>query len=274
MGLVAGMTGDGINDAPALKLADVGFAMGSGTEVAKEAGDIVILDDNFSSIGKAILYGRTIFKSIRKFIVFQLTMNLCAVGVSLIGPFIGIDTPVTVIQMLWINIIMDTLAGLAFAGEPLPEYMHEKPKRREEPVINKYMMNQIVCTGLFTVVLCVLFLRLDFFKEVFGYDQNPIYFLTAFFALFIFSGVFNSFNARTHRLNLFSHLLKNPSFVIIMAAVMAVQILLIYYGGTLFRTAALTFEELRAVLWIAFLVIPADLARKLMIRMNHRKGTL
>lgn len=275
MGLVAGMTGDGINDAPALKLADVGFAMGSGTEVAKEAGDIVILDDNFSSIGKAILYGRTIFKSIRKFIVFQLTMNLCAVGVSLIGPFIGIDTPVTVIQMLWINIIMDTLAGLAFAGEPpLPEYMHEKPKRREEPVINKYMMNQIVCTGLFTVILCILFLKLDFFKDAFRYDQNPIYFLTAFFALFIFSGVFNSFNARTHRLNLFSHLLKNPSFVLIMAAVMAIQILLIYYGGSLFRTTALTFEELRAVLWIAFLVIPADLARKIILRMNHRKGTL
>lgn len=117
-GLVVGMTGDGINDAAALKRADVGFAMGSGTEVAKEAGDIVVLDDNFASIARAIRYGRTIFRSIRKFVTFQLTMNLGAVGVSLIAPFIGTDTPVTVIQMLWINIIMDTLAGLAFAGEP------------------------------------------------------------------------------------------------------------------------------------------------------------
>ena len=113
--LVVGMTGDGVNDAIALKQADIGFSMGSGTEVAKEASDIVILDDNILSIEKAILYGRTIFKSIRKFIIFQLTINLCAVTVSIIGPFIGIQTPVTVIQMLWINMVMDTLAGLAFS---------------------------------------------------------------------------------------------------------------------------------------------------------------
>ena len=131
LGLVVGMTGDGVNDAPALKTSDVGFSMGSGTEVAKEASDIVILDDNFLSITKSILYGRTIFKSIRKFIIFQLTVNLCAVGISIIGPFIGIDTPITVIQMLWINMVMDTLAALAFAGEPpLKEYMEEPPKKK------------------------------------------------------------------------------------------------------------------------------------------------
>ncbi len=275
MGLVTGMTGDGINDAPALKLADVGFAMGSGTEVAKEAGDIVILDDNIASISRAVLYGRTIFKSIRKFIVFQLTMNLCAVGVSVIGPFIGIDTPVTVIQMLWINIIMDTLAGLAFAGEPpLAEYMRETPKRRDEPVLNRYMLHQIVCMGLFTVVLCLLFLKLPMIRDSFRYDLNPIYFQTAFFALFVFTGVFNSFNARTHRLNLLAHLRGNPLFALIMVMVAVVQLLLIYFGGSLFRTAGLTSGELRTVLMIAFWVIPADLLRKLVLRLFRRKGSI
>ena len=275
MGLVAGMTGDGINDAPALKRADVGFAMGSGTEVAKEAGDIVILDDNIASIARAILYGRTIFKSIRKFIIFQLTMNLCAVGVSIIGPFIGIDTPVTVIQMLWINIIMDTLAGLAFAGEPpLEEYMAEPPKKRDEPVLNRYMLSQIVCMGLFTIGLCVVFLKAPIFKTWFRYAGDPIYLMTAFFALFIFSGIFNSFNARTHRINLCSHLFGNLSFVGIMTAVALVQLLLIYFGGSLFRTAGLQLWELRRVMALAFLVVPADMIRKLVMRLFGRKGTL
>ncbi|MGI6264196.1 MAG: calcium-translocating P-type ATPase, PMCA-type [Acutalibacteraceae bacterium] len=272
-GLVAGMTGDGINDAPALKKADVGFAMGSGTEVAKEAGDIVILNDRFDSIGKAILYGRTIFKSIRKFVIFQLTMNLCAVGVSVIGPFIGVDTPVTVMQMLWINIIMDTLAGLAFAGEPpLPEYMREPPKRRDEPVLNRYMLHQILWMGLYTVALCVAFLKLPIFKGLFRFGVAPVYFFTAFFALFIFTGIFNSFNARTHRLQIWAHLSGNRAFLLIMAAVTGVQLLLIYQGGALFRTAGLTAGELQRVLLLALTVIPADAIRKLTLRLTGHTG--
>nr|WP_243108404.1 calcium-translocating P-type ATPase, PMCA-type [Maliibacterium massiliense] len=275
MGLVAGMTGDGINDAPALKRADVGFAMGSGTEVAKEAGDIVILDDNFASIARAILYGRTIFKSIRKFIIFQLTMNFCAVAISIIGPFIGVDTPVTVVQMLWINIIMDTLAGLAFAGEPpLPQYMQEKPKRRSEPVFNKYMLNQIVWMGTFTVLLLIAFLKLPGLQHVFHFNQDPVYFMTAFFALFVFAGVFNGFNARTTRINPMAHLRENPMFILIMIAVCAVQILLIYFGGTLFRTAGLALHELLAVLLLSLLVIPVDMLRKFFLRIIGIKGNI
>lgn len=269
MNLVVGMTGDGINDAAALKKCDVGFAMGSGTDVAKEASDIVILDDNINSISMAILFGRTIFKNIRKFIIFQLTMNICAMSLSIIGPFIGISTPVTVMQMLWINMIMDTLAGLAFAyEEPLLSYMDEKPKSKNEPIINKYMYEEIVFTGLYSSLLCILFLKIPFVKSLIRYDVNDKYFLTAFFALFVFMGIFNAFNTRTNKYNLFYGIKNNKVFLIIFMLVAIMQIYFIYYGGIIFRTYGLNLKELLIVLGIAFSVVPVDLFRKFIFNNN------
>ena len=273
LNLVVGMTGDGVNDAPALKKADVGFSMGSGTEVAKEASDIVILDDNFLSISKAILFGRTIFKSIRKFIILQLTINLCALSLSIIGPFINIEMPITVIQMLWINMVMDTLAGLAFSFEPpLKEYMNEKPKKKDEPIMNKYMLNQIFFTGLYSSILCILFLKLPFIREMFRTDINDKYLYTAFFGLFIFIDIFNSLNARTNRLNLLSNILKNKVFIFIMIFIVLVQVLLIYYGGNLFRTSGLTLFEFEIMIMFAITVIPFDWIRKLILRYQGKNS--
>lgn len=261
LGLVTGMTGDGVNDCIALKKADVSFAMGSGTEVAKEASDIVILDDNIVSISKAILYGRTIFKNIRKFIIFQLSVNVSAILLALIGPFIGVPSPITVVQMLWINMVMDTLAGLAFSYEvPRIEYMKEPPKKKEENILNKYMINEILSSGLYSLVLCIIFLKLPIIKSLFV-DNN--HFMTSFFCLFIFLATFNAFNARTHRLNIFAHLSENKIFLLIILFIIIVQISIIYSGITIFQTTRINIKELLITIVLSFSIIPLDIIRKI-----------
>ena len=267
MNLVVGMTGDGVNDAPALKKADVGFCLGSGCEVAKEAADIVILDNNINSISKAICYGRTIFKSIRRFIIYQLSINMCALFLSIIGSFIGVTTPITIVQMLWLNMIMDTFAGLAFSFEsPLDEYMDELPKKKNEPIINKYMYSQIIITGLYSAILCILFLKLPIIKTLIRYDINNNYLMTAYFAMFIFLGIFNAFNARTERINILANITKNKMFIIIFTFIFIAQTYIIYCGGTIFRTYGLTKNEFILVLLLSSTILIIDFIRKIYLK--------
>lgn len=277
MNLVVGMTGDGVNDSPALKRADVGFAVGSGTEAAKEAGEIVIIDDNFRSIKDAILYGRTIYNNILKFCKFQLVINVTAVIVSAISPFFGIVEPLKVTHLLFINLVMDSLGAIMLGNEPaLEKYMLEKPRRRDESIISKAMAVQILVMAFWLTIVSFCFLKMPVFLNIFE-SKEKLY--TAYFVLFVVAALFNGFNVRDDGFGIFKGLDENPGFIRVWIIIVIVQALIVNAAvipfdafkliSSMFSCTPFGLNGWLVVFALAFTMIPVDMLRKAMTKRAH-----
>ncbi|MDE7074393.1 MAG: calcium-translocating P-type ATPase, PMCA-type [Odoribacter sp.] len=269
-GSVVAVTGDGTNDAPALNHADVGLSMGSGTFIAKEASDITLLDDSFSSIATAVMWGRSLYHNIQRFILFQLTINLSALLIVLIGSIVGHELPLTVTQMLWINMIIDTFAAAALASlPPNPKVMNEQPRNAKDFIISPKMRNYIFGIGI-TFTILLLGMMFYFTDSTGGISR---YNLSVFFTTFVMLQFWNMFNAKAFLVgeSAFKNLKKSPGFVIVMSIILLGQFLIVSFGGEVFRTVPLSWYSWVLIIGATSLVLWfGELLRLLKYRYFHK----
>jgi Ca2+-transporting ATPase len=269
-GAVVAVTGDGTNDAPALNHAQVGLSMGTGTSVAKEASDITLLDDSFNSIGTAVMWGRSLYKNIQRFIVFQLTINFVALLIVLLGSVIGTELPLTVTQMLWVNLIMDTFAALALASIPPSEtVMLEKPRRSTDFIISKAMRSNILGVGsIFLIVLLGMIYYFDHSAK--GMDVHN---LTIFFTFFVMLQFWNLFNARVFGTtdSAFKGLSKSYGMELIVLAILVGQFLIVQFGGAVFRTEPLDWQTWLLIIGVSSMVLWVGELVRLVQRIIHKR---